>query len=518
MSKNQEYAEQYAEYAMEQMRRYGIPASVTLAQGILESSNGQSRLAQRENNHFGIKATPTWIAGGGRYGVYADDKPNEKFCSYDSVGDSYEHHSRFLKENSRYARCFTLSPDDYKGWAKGIEQAGYATGGKYAENLQRIIEQNGLQQYDRQVMQEMAAQGRPFGVENNPLHASESVANASGYSFPVERKEFLFVTSAFGMRQDPTDGTKQQMHKGLDIRCNGDAVLATENGGKVVAVNQNRNTPGGRSLTVEYARADGSKVQCTYMHLGEVSVKAGDTVQAGQRLGTSGNTGTRTTGEHLHFGVANIYADGTRRDIDPAAYLAEIAQKGNIKQQVLHNGNDLLAKYKGTEENKADKPLSPDDWMKKLLSSEDSGVGMSGCNDPIVEMAMTAFTSLMLLAAQIDNRNEEEQKAAISKAMDNRRIDLKSLLSGMKSCDLTIGENGKAILRADNGSMQVSRELTGAELGRLSATLNNDTLPEETKRLRVTGLLNTVILSEAASQNFEQGMSQQQGQTENLKR
>ena len=518
MSKNQEYARQYAEYAMEQMRRYGIPASVTLAQGILESSNGKSRLAQNENNHFGIKATPTWIAEGGRYGLYSDDKPNEKFCSYDSVGDSYEHHSRFLKENSRYAQCFTLSPDDYKGWTKGVAQAGYATGGKYAENLQRIIEQNGLQQYDRLVMQEMAAQGRAFGVENNPLHASEDVMNASGYSFPVERKEFLFVTSPFGMRQDPTDVTKQQMHKGLDIRCNGDAVLATENGGKVVSVNQNRNTPGGRSLTLEYARADGSKVQCTYMHLGEVSVKIGDTVQAGQRLGTSGNTGTRTTGEHLHFGVANIHPDGTRRDIDPAAYLAEIVQKGNIKQEVLHNGNDLLAKYRSVEEIKTEKPLSPDDWMKKLLSSEDSGVGMSGCNDPIVEMAMTAFTSLMLLATQIDNRNEEEQKADISEAMDNRRIDLKTLLPGMKSCDLTIGENGKAILRADNGSIQVSRELTAAELGRLSATLNNNALPEEAKRLRVSGLLNTVILSEAASQNFEQGMSQQQGQTENLKR
>lgn len=518
MSKNQEYARKYAEYAMEQMRRYGIPASVTLAQGILESSNGQSRLAQRENNHFGIKATLAWIAGGGRYGVYTDDKPDEKFCSYDSVGDSYEHHSRFLKENRRYDLCFTLSPDDYKGWAKAIEQAGYATGGKYAENLQRIIEQNGLQQYDRQVMQEMAAQGRQFGVESNPLHVSEGVTNAAGYSFPLERKEFLFVTSAFGMRQDPTDETKQQMHKGLDIRCNGDAVLATENGGKVVAVNQNRNTPGGRSLTVEYARADGSKVQCTYMHLGEVSVKVGDTVQAGQRLGTSGNTGTQTTGEHLHFGVANIHPDGTRRDIDPAAYLAEIAQKGNIKQQVLHNGNDLLAKYRSAEEVKTEKPLSPDGWMKKLLSSEDSGVGMSGCNDPIVEMAMSAFTSLMLLAAQIDNRNEEEQKAAISEAMDNRRIDLKSLLPGMRSCDLTIGENGKALLRADNGSIQVSRELTAAELSRLSATLNNNTLPEEAKRLRVSGLLNTVILSEAASQNFEQGMSERQGQTENLKR
>ncbi|MBC5614600.1 glucosaminidase domain-containing protein [Bacteroides hominis] len=518
MSKNQEYAQQHAEYAMEQMRRYGIPASVTLAQGILESSNGQSRLAQRENNHFGIKATPAWIADGGKYGLYSDDKPNEKFCSYDGVGDSYEHHSRFLKENSRYDRCFMLSPDDYKGWTQGIAQAGYATGGKYAENLQRIIEQNGLQQYDKQVMQEMAAQGRSFGVENNPLRTSESATNATDYSFPVEREEFLFITSGFGMRQDPTDKTKQQMHKGLDIRCNGDAVLATENGGKVVAVNQNRNTPGGKSLTVEYTREDGSKVQCTYMHLGEVSVKVGDTVQAGGRLGKSGNTGTRTTGEHLHFGVTNIHPDGTRRDIDPAAYLAEIAQKGTIKQQVLLDGNDLLAKYRSTEEIKTEKPLSPDDWMKKLLSSEDSGVGMSGCNDPVVEMAMTAFTSLMLLATQIDNRNEEQQKASISEAMDNRHIDLKSLLPGMKSCDLTIGENGKALLRADNGSIQVSRELTAAELSRLSATLNNNALPEEAKRLRVSGLLNTVILSEAASQNFEQGMSAQQEQTENLKR
>ena len=82
------------------------------------------------------------------------------------------------------------------------------------------------------------------------------------------------------MRKDPMDDSKQQMHKGVDIRCKGDAVLATENGGKVVAVNHNKNTPGGKSLTVEYARADGSKVQCSYMHLSEVSVKTGDTVQS----------------------------------------------------------------------------------------------------------------------------------------------------------------------------------------------------------------------------------------------
>lgn len=77
MSKNQAYAEKYAEAAMEQMKRYGIPASVILAQGILESSNGQSQLAQNENNHFGIKATSSWLNNGGKYAFYTDDRPNE---------------------------------------------------------------------------------------------------------------------------------------------------------------------------------------------------------------------------------------------------------------------------------------------------------------------------------------------------------------------------------------------------------------------------------------------------------
>lgn len=87
MSKNQEYIQQYAEYAMEQMRRYGIPASVTLAQGICESASGQSELSRKGNNHFGIKATSSWIENGGKYLVYTDDRPNEKFCQYANVGD-----------------------------------------------------------------------------------------------------------------------------------------------------------------------------------------------------------------------------------------------------------------------------------------------------------------------------------------------------------------------------------------------------------------------------------------------
>ena len=456
MSKNQQYAEKYAAEAMEQMKRYGIPASVTLAQGILESRNGQSELSQLGNNHFGVKASKSWLKSGGDYLVYTDDKPNEKFCKYATVGDSYEHHSKILKNCSRYSQCFKLSPDDYKGWTKGIERGGYATNGGYAASLQKIIEANGLQKYDQQVMKEMRTEGKKFGVEQNARStASASVSpedtksvgrastsspdkqiasqKANGqYSFPVKRDDFLFITSPFGMRQDPMDKSKQQMHKGIDIRAKHDDVLATENGGKVVVVNHNANTGGGKSVTVEYARSDGSKVQTTYMHLASISVKAGDDVKAGQKLGVSGNTGTRTTGEHLHFGVKNISADGKVRDVDPASYLADIAQKGNLKQQALHNGHDLLAKYRDNSSG-VDTSLSPDDWMKKLLSSEDASTGLSNA-DPIMKMVTTMYGSLLALAVQIDNKSEEEQKAQISEAVSKRQADLKPLLPTMKEC------------------------------------------------------------------------------------
>lgn len=540
MSKNQQYAEKYAAEAMEQMKRYGIPASVTLAQGILESSNGQSELSQLGNNHFGVKASGSWLKNGGDYLVYTDDKPNEKFCKYATVGDSYEHHSKILKNSSRYSQCFKLSPDDYKGWTKGIERGGYATNGGYAASLQKIIEANGLQKYDQQVMKEMRTEGKKFGVEQNARStASVSVssedtkslgrastsspdkqaASQKGngqYSFPVKRDDFLFITSPFGMRQDPMDKSKQQMHKGIDIRARKDDVLATENGGKVVAVNHNTNTGGGKSVTVEYARTDGSKVQTIYMHLASISVKAGDEVKAGQKLGVSGNTGTRTTGEHLHFGAKNISADGKVRDVDPASYLADIAQKGNLKQQALYNGHDLLAKYRDNSSG-VDTSLSPDDWMKKLLSSEDASTGLSNA-DPIMRMVTTMYGSLLALAVQIDNKSEEEQKAQISEAVSKRQVDLKPLLPTMKECVLSVGENGKAVLQADNGTTKVTRELTNAEFSRLSQVLGDTNLSNEAKKMRIAGMVSTIVLTQQASQNYEQVMEQQEGQSQSIQR
>lgn len=540
MSKNQQYAEKYAAEAMEQMKRYGIPASVTLAQGILESSNEQSELSQLGNNHFGVKASGSWLKNGGDYLVYTDDKPNEKFCKYATVGDSYEHHSKILKNSSRYSQCFKLSPDDYKGWTKGIERGGYATNGGYAASLQKIIEANGLQKYDQQVMKEMRTEGKKFGVEQNARSTAsvsvssedtKSLGKASTsssdkqtasqkpngqYSFPVKRDDFLFITSPFGMRQDPMDKSKQQMHKGIDIRAKHDDVLATENGGKVVAVNHNTNTGGGKSVTVEYARTDGSKVQTTYMHLANISVKAGDDVKAGQKLGVSGNTGTRTTGEHLHFGVKNISADGKVRDVDPASYLADIAQKGNLKQQALYNGHDLLTKYRDNSSG-VDTSLSPDDWMKKLLSSEDASTGLSSA-DPIMRMVTTMYGSLLALAVQIDNKSEEEQKAQISEAVSKRQVDLKPLLPTMKECVLSVGENGKAVLQADNGTTKVTRELTNAEFSRLSQVLGDTNLSNEAKKMRIAGMVSTIVLTQQASQNYELVMEQQEGQSQSIQR
>ena len=540
MSKNQQYAEKYAVEAMEQMKRYGIPASVTLAQGILESSNGQSELSQLGNNHFGVKASGSWLKNGGDYLVYTDDKPNEKFCKYATVGDSYEHHSKILKNSSRYSQCFKLSPDDYKGWTKGIERGGYATNGGYAASLQKIIEANGLQKYDQQVMKEMRTEGKQFGVEQNSRSSTsasvssedtKSVGRASTssldkqaasqkgngqYSFPVKRDDFLFITSPFGMRQDPMDKSKQQMHKGIDIRARKDDVLSTESGGKVVAVNHSTNTGGGKSVTVEYARTDGSKVQTTYMHLSSISVKAGDEVKAGQKLGVSGNTGTRTTGEHLHFGVKNISADGKVRDVDPASYLADIAQKGNLKQQALYNGHDLLAKYRDNSSG-VDTSLSPDDWMKKLLSSEDASTGLSNA-DPIMRMVTTMYGSLLALAVQIDNKSEEEQKAQISEAVSKRQVDLKPLLPTMKECMLSVGENGKAVLQADNGTTKVARELTNAEFSKLSQVLGDTNLSNEAKKMRIAGMVSTIVLTQQASQNYEQVMEQQEGQSQSIQR
>ena len=139
-----EYIEKYSSLAVKQMHQYKIPASITLAQGILESNNGNSRLATKANNHFGIKCHG-WE---GKKIFADDDKKNECFRNYKNVLESFVDHSLFLNKYSRYEFLFDYRITDYKSWAKGLKKAGYATNNKYPELLIKIIEENKLYQFD----------------------------------------------------------------------------------------------------------------------------------------------------------------------------------------------------------------------------------------------------------------------------------------------------------------------------------------------------------------------------------
>ena len=142
------YIINYSEIAMEQMREYKIPASITLAQGILESGAGTGDLTRRANNHFGIKCH-NWK---GAKVYHDDDAKQECFRKYSSAEFSFQDHSLFLSGRKRYLSLFKLPIDDYKGWAKGLQKAGYATDKKYPAKLIRIIEANQLYHYDAKVL------------------------------------------------------------------------------------------------------------------------------------------------------------------------------------------------------------------------------------------------------------------------------------------------------------------------------------------------------------------------------
>jgi len=141
-----QYIKKYASLAVLEMHKYKIPASITLAQGVLESGNGRSKLASKSNNHFGIKCHTGWK--GGRV-YHDDDEKGECFRKYKYVESSFKDHSKFLSGRRRYASLFKLRKSDYKGWAKGLKKAGYATDKKYPKKLIKIIEDYKLYEFDK---------------------------------------------------------------------------------------------------------------------------------------------------------------------------------------------------------------------------------------------------------------------------------------------------------------------------------------------------------------------------------
>jgi hypothetical protein len=149
------YIENFKDLAISEMKRTGVPASITLAQGIIESDMGRSRLATEGNNHFGIKCHDDWA---GPVVRHSDDRRNECFRKYSKPEESFKDHSDFLKSEPRYKSLFSLDVYDYKGWARGLKKAGYATNPDYANMLIRKIEEYNLDKFDR---------GAPVSVRTN---------------------------------------------------------------------------------------------------------------------------------------------------------------------------------------------------------------------------------------------------------------------------------------------------------------------------------------------------------------
>jgi len=170
----QQYIDRFGELAVSEMNRTGIPASITLAQGLLESDNGSSTLALKANNHFGIKCHDNWR---GQRIYHDDDRRNECFRKYASAWESYRDHSDFLRGSERYAFLFDLKQTDYKGWAKGLKKAGYATNREYAELLIRIIEENNLQVYDRGIIAKTNVPADQVAVSENQTEPDQESYN-----------------------------------------------------------------------------------------------------------------------------------------------------------------------------------------------------------------------------------------------------------------------------------------------------------------------------------------------------
>ena len=156
----EEYINKYKDIAIFQMRTQGVPASIILAQGLLESDNGNSPLAVKANNHFGIKCHKSW---NGATMYIDDDTKNECFRKYSNPQKSYNDHSDFLRGARRYSSLFDLEPTDYKGWAYGLKKAGYATNPHYAEMLIKIIEDNNLYIYDKGIAVEVESPTKGMG-------------------------------------------------------------------------------------------------------------------------------------------------------------------------------------------------------------------------------------------------------------------------------------------------------------------------------------------------------------------
>lgn len=192
------YINQYSGIAKDEMLQYGIPASITLAQGILESGAGAGELTVKANNHFGIKCHKGWE---GATVYHDDDERGECFRKYNDPRYSYRDHSLFLTQRSRYQDLFKLKKDDYIGWAKGLKKAGYATDPKYPDKLIGIIERYDLAAYDREVL------GKKSDPKNKDVSTIETYSVRPGDTLYSISRRFNLSVETLKQYNGLTDNT-----------------------------------------------------------------------------------------------------------------------------------------------------------------------------------------------------------------------------------------------------------------------------------------------------------------------
>lgn len=180
------YVSHYKDIAISNMRNYGIPASIILAQGILESGAGQGNLATTANNHFGIKCYKDWT---GETTYHDDDASQECFRKYKNPEESFQDHSDIISKRTRYASLFSLPKGDYKAWARGLKLAGYATDPKYPEKLINYIERYHLDQYDNVVL------GKDFAIDKSQNAKPSVVINEKANLYEVKKGDTLYSIS-----------------------------------------------------------------------------------------------------------------------------------------------------------------------------------------------------------------------------------------------------------------------------------------------------------------------------------
>ncbi len=439
----QKFYEDLSEAAIKQQIKYGIPASVTLAQAWIEHGS----YSKTTKNYFGIHDdNGYWRNRGGQVAYLNDNGKMAYFRVYSSKEQGLEDHSQFFLVNRRYSSCLTISPQDPhygEKWAKGICAAGYAERPKddpdrYARQLIREIHDYGLGKYDKIACQRAAESGVAIGHLRGQAGISDkpsadyaataatpsngvSTAVAGGYAMPVAHD--MVMTSGYGFRKAPTAGASTR-HEGIDIAIDKEAVRATERGVVVAVKNDMTNhdsaavrradgNKGGNYAIVRYDRENGQSYYVSYCHLDEngVFVKKGDTVQAGQEIGRSGSTGNGT-GPHLHITVRSGKTSDTVNGtvINPLLYLGEISARGHLQHTVVANGRDkdLLATYRST----ADVTLTPADRL--LLAQSNAPVQPSSGDallrqqdiDPAILAQCGQFTDpLQMLSYMMQQQN-----------------------------------------------------------------------------------------------------------------